>query len=327
MDAGLAIGAMDNEMSSKLYVLIVTYRVLPRKNTVSKHNLPISGLEIIFDAMQGIISHPDYETEYLVFGEGPRVLFAFHGFNNRAEDFRALGIFLGKEYKIVALNLFFHGASRAREELVERGFSAADLKEMFLELTDRFPAEQYTLLGFSLGGRIVLKIVELFPEKTGRVVLLAPDGIRISSFYRFLTGTRPGRWLFRKAVSDPFLFSRIALFLRKTNVVNEKRYQFALKNFDTNQKREQVYLIWMIFRKIFSDRKAMRKLIKKYEVRFDLFFGAYDKIIPPAIGVKFVQGLEEWVKLHLPESGHRMLNEKVLKAVADQLGTIKNDAC
>lgn len=296
------------------------------KNTVSPLILVLSELEIIFDAMQGVINHVDYELEYFIFGNGPKVLIAFHGFNNNAEDFRILGDFIGDEFKIVAVNLFFHGASKAEDDLVKNGLSTDELKKMFLQLADRFPAKSYTLLGFSLGGRIVLKMVELLPEKIERVILLAPDGIHISRLYRLLTNSLIGKWVFKQSITNPIIFFKVAIFLRKTRLVSEKKFQFARQNFDTEEKRQKVFLIWMVFRKIISRKSDIKTIIRKHRIPFDLFFGKYDKIIPPSIGRSLQKGVSEFVILNVLEAGHKLLKEKVLKDISRMISPQKNDA-
>ena len=276
--------------------------------------------------MQGVINQVDYELEYFVFGNGLKVLIAFHGFNNNAHDFRVLGDLIGDEYKIIAVNLFFHGASTAEDDLIKNGLSTDELKKMFIEIADRFPAQSYTLLGFSLGGRIVLKIVELLPEKIERVILLAPDGIHISSLYRLLTNSRLGKWVFKQSITNPSIFFKVAIFLRKTRLVSEKKYQFAWQNFDTQEKRRKVFLIWMVFRKIISRKSEIKTIIRKYKIPFDLFFGKYDKIIPPSIGKSLQKGITEFVTLNVHEAGHKLLKEKVLKDISLKISPKKNDA-
>lgn len=276
--------------------------------------------------MQGVIIHLNYELEYFVYGKGPKVLIAFHGFNNNAQDFRILGDFIGEDYKIIAVNLFFHGASKAEDDLVKNGISIDELAKMFTDLADRFPSKSYTLLGFSLGGRIVLKIVELLPEKIERVILLAPDGIHISRLYRLLTNSRLGKWVFEQSITNPNIFFKVAIFLRKTKMVSEKKFQFARQNFDTEEKRKKVFLIWMVFRKIISRKSDIKTIIRKHEIPFELFFGKYDKIIPPSIGRSLQKGVGQFVVLNVLEAGHKLLKEKVLKEISQMIIPKKNDA-
>ncbi len=275
--------------------------------------------------MHGQIKNSNYDIEYLMYGNGKKILLAFHGFNNHAEDFKILENYFGTEYTIVAINLFFHGNSQAQNHLVAKGFSIYDLKNLFDEIADLFPSEKYSLMGYSLGGRIVLKLIEIYPEKIEKIILLAPDGIRISMMYRFLTQTLLGIKLLKRVVDNPSIFLAFADLLRKSGLLSEKRYQFTLGNYDSKTKREKVYLVWMTLRKIISKKAEIQNTIRKYNIPMVLFFGEYDIIIPPSIGKKFQKGMEEYISLNILESGHKLLKENTVKEIDAILKKIKND--
>jgi pimeloyl-ACP methyl ester carboxylesterase len=267
--------------------------------------------------MRGLITHKDYEVEFFEYGSGDKIIFAFHGFNNHAEDFRTFGEVADNRFKTIAINLFFHGTSIAGSDIVKRGFTVDDLKELFDKLSMLFPAEKYTLMGYSLGGRIALKIMEIYPEKIERLILMAPDGIKINTVYKNLTQTTAGQKLFKRVANNPSNFFVIARMLRTLRLVSEKKYAFAVNNFDTKKKREKLYLVWMIFRKIISDQRHLKKIIKKYDIMVYLFYGKYDKIIPSSIGKNFQKGMNACIYFYELDSGHKLLKEKTLKEIAN----------
>jgi hypothetical protein len=57
----------------------------------------------------------------------------------------------------------------------------------------------------------------------------------------------------------------------------------------------------------------IQHIINKKNINIHLFFGKYDTIIPPAIGQKFVRGLDNKNALHILESGHNIFRERVNK--------------
>lgn len=242
-------------------------------------------------------------------------MIAFHGFNNNAQDFACLEEIAGEGFTIISINIFFHGSSKVNERMIEKGFSIDDLKTLFEDIYKIRQSEKYILLGYSLGGRIVLKLLEIFPDKIEEIILIAPDGIRISPFYLFFTRTTPGRFLLRKAVQRPQFFYVVSDLLRKMRIVDEKKYQFARNNFDGLQKREKVYQIWLTLRNVISDNKTVKELLRKHNIRLHLFFGKYDKIIPSSIGRRFRKGSEKNIIFHELEEGHRMIRPDVLEKV------------
>jgi hypothetical protein len=76
-----------------------------------------------------------------------------------------------------------------------------------------------------------------------------------------------------------------------------------------------VYQIWLTLRNVISKRKNIRHIVQKYGIPVHLFFGKYDKIIPPSIGIRFRKGIEKHVTLHVLEEGHRLIRPDVLKKV------------
>ncbi len=276
--------------------------------------------------MQGTIFHTDYAIEYFEYGKGPKIMFAFHGFNNHAEDFKKLGELLKEDYKIIAFNIFFHGESHAHNNMVENGFQKEDLRNLFNEMSANFPAVKYSLLAYSLGGRIALKILEIYPEKMDDIILIAPDGIQISIFYKFLTQTLIGEKLLKYVVKNPSLFFLLAGWIKKIGLVTEKKYLFAKGNFDSNSKRQKVYLVWMTLRKIVSRKADLEKIIRSFNINVLLFFGKYDTIIPASIGLKFQKGMEKYVSVDILETGHKMMTEKTFLEIAKKLKAKKNDA-
>jgi pimeloyl-ACP methyl ester carboxylesterase len=276
--------------------------------------------------MVGRIVHKEYQCEYMVYGSGDFTVFAFHGFDNLASQFEPLSRSMGGDYRIVAINLFFHGASEAHDDLVNRGMKPSELLVLFDELKRIFPSEKYALAGYSLGGRIALSLTALSPESVKALILLSPDGLRISPFYTFLTRSRLGRGVFARVQADPSLFFRIAALLRRTGLVNRKKYEFALSNFNTPSKRKKVYDVWMIFRFIRPDLREIARLIREYNIRTQLFFGKYDTVIPASYGDEFLRLTGGFAKIEVIEAGHRLLRPETLEKIGRKIRTIKNDA-
>lgn len=265
-----------------------------------------------------MIEHPDYNCEYFVYGNGKRILFCFHGFGNHASDFEPLNNVLGKEYTIISINLFFHGKSSVLNHFVESGFSTDRMKGLMLDFMAKFPAEKYDLMGFSLGGRIAMKITELMPEKINRLILLAPDGLTISPFYRLSTLNYAGRYLFKKSIEKADSLLRLAELLKKYRLIDEKKYQLAMYHIESKEHRQRVYNVWNVFRKIRPNLPQLRRKILLENIRVDLFFGKFDKIILPEWGRNLQKGLEKNVRITILEAGHQLVRYGNL----DEIGRI-----
>src|SRR5205085_1216696 len=124
---------------------------------------------------------------------------------------------------------------------------------------------------------------------------------------------------------SPDIFFKMAAILKKWGLVEEKKYQFAMGNFDSAQKRRKVFRVWMVLRKIRSKMSVIKEVLREHNIPMHLFFGRHDLIIPPSIGIRFQRGSEKSISLTILETGHRLLKESTLREVAANLDSIKND--
>lgn len=263
--------------------------------------------------MPSFVSTRGFSWEYFVFGTGPEILFAFHGFDNDANDFRIFEESFGKRYRIVAINLFFHGNSDTPTHHAEDEFNTEILIELFSQLLHKLSCERFSFLGFSLGGRIIMELIPHFTKRIDRVLLLAPDGLKISPWYVFITNTKIGKKLFKRIVYKADRFLKLSKIFYKTGIIGEKQYLFALSNFDTLEKRKKVYNVWMIFRNILPKAKDVGEALNKNPLPVDIYFGKRDTIIPVIFGKKFIKEAVYPVNIHVLDAGHNLMKERIVQ--------------
>ena len=261
----------------------------------------------------------NFVVEYMVFGEGEKVLLAFHGFNNHAEDFLPLAEGLHAKFRIISINIFFHGESKASDEIVEMGMSDDDLRHLFDCLIKIIPVEKYSLMGFSLGGRLVIKLADLLPKKVARLYLLSPDGIRPAPIYNFLTRTWIGRSLFRHSVYHPKTYMAFGNLLKTLRIVSPKRIDLVKNNFDTKEKRERVFKTWLVLRNAYVRPNRLNTLIRRFRLKTTFFFGEHDAIIPKRLADKFVSKKDDLVSIELLKTGHMLLRERTLLEISRRI--------
>lgn len=271
------------------------------------------------------INHPDFRTitvgswqvEYLVFGSGSQTLLAFHGFDNDAEDLFVFEPSLGKQFTIIAVNLFFHGKSRADLPPEKSVFDRQQLSIVTEALLAQHAIHRFSLLGYSLGGRVCLTLIELFADRIDSVFLLAADGLKLNRWYVFITGSPFGRLLFRRVVKRPAIFIRLAAVFRKMKIIGEKQYKFALSNFDSSEKRKKVYEVWMIYRLLLPDHRKVAREIRKHKIPLHLVFGKYDSIIPLDHAVEIARDAGNSCHVHQVDTGHQLIKPWVGEFLRD----------
>lgn len=248
-----------------------------------------------------------------MFGEGPECLLAFHGFGEDASSLRLLESSLGLRYTILAVNHLYHGHSTSKDE--NALLKPEQLQKLVTELQQRHGFKQFSLFGYSLGAKIALQLIELFPDSVQKIFLFAPDGIVMNRWYNLAIRYRWSRKLFLSIVSKPGWFLSFVRWSAKLKLISPSREKFVLLHMETEEKRRMVYRVWHVGQLIVPNIDKIKKTIKKQQIDVRLFFGKRDRIIPPAIGHYFCKGIEDHCKLQVMDSGHQLLISKNLAEV------------
>ena len=220
------------------------------------------------------------------------------------------------------MDLPFHGKTEWNEGL---DFSSRDLQtiiEMILRIINDKPKtinDKLILLGFSLGGRIALSLYQSAPEQVRKVVLLAPDGLKINFWYWLSTQTWFGSKIFYFTMNYPGWFFGFLKALKGLGLVNASVFKFVKYYIDNKEVRKELYDRWTGLRKLKPDLIKIKSLILQNKTPYRLVYGRHDRIILSSVGEKFKKGIENYCAVSIVESGHQVLHEKHVKYIVDQL--------
>ena len=128
-----------------------------------------------------------HEFWYLDSGDGPAVLF-IHGLTGSHRNWAHLVDTLNDDHRVLAPDLFGHGASAKPMGDYSLGAHAAILRD----LLDRLGIDRVTLVGHSFGGGIAIQFCYLFPERVERLVLVASGGLGRDVSPLLRSATLPG---------------------------------------------------------------------------------------------------------------------------------------
>ncbi len=269
--------------------------------------------------LENLLTYCELRLEYKVYGSGNVALLAFHGFGQSAEDFKVFEQYWGQQFRIYSFNLFHHGGSTYPAHRIEKNtLKKEELRALFKQFFVQEQIEQVALAGYSMGGKIVLTLMEYFPKYIQQVYLFAPDGITINRWYRFTSNTKLGPKLFKYIIAPPKRFHRILNTLRGLRLITEKRKKFILFHMGTPEKRQLVFDVWMTFRNIEPNISLVQQKANEHNIEMQLFFGKYDRVIPPHIGSKFIEALDTPHQLHVMEAGHDLITLATCKYMEAQ---------
>jgi len=246
------------------------------------------------------------QLAYQRLGTGPRIALAFHGFGQTSMVYAPLAAALGDVYTIYAIDLFLHGDSKRADSTYLATEDWCDCINAFLveQQIDRF-----TVMGYSLGGRFALVLVECFASRLDMLVLMAPDGIRFSRWYGLATQSTIGRALFGLAMRHLPVLHRVGRGLIGLRLLRPSLLRFAEVSLATPEQRQLVYDAWTQFRRIKPNLPRIADALTRYKVPAQLIVGSYDQIVPASYLLPLTRLLAQYTLTQLP-TGHNRLIDK-----------------
>ncbi|MFI5129224.1 MAG: alpha/beta fold hydrolase [Chitinophagales bacterium] len=258
---------------------------------------------------------------YIRFGSGPKPAFCFHGYGEEGASFSFFEKYAGNEYSFFAIDLPFHGSSEWNEGY---NCSVNDLQQILEGILHENYQQaavprQITLLGFSLGGRVALALYEGMPSQIERLVLLAPDGLKVNFWYWLSTQTGIGNKLFAFTMKYPQWFFGFLKMLNKLKLVNASIFKFVNYYIGDKEVRQLLYARWTTLRNLTPDLKRIKSLVNIHQSKVRLVYGKHDRIILPSVGEKFKKGIEQHCMISVIHSGHQVLHENHAREILPAL--------
>lgn len=270
------------------------------------------------DIVSGYINVGTESLHYLQAGSGNKLLLAFHGYGNEAAMFLPFADYL-QDYTIVSIDLPHHGKSSWTDNV---HLDNNHIRQLAAYLLQQFGVGKLSLMGYSMGGRVCLKIAELMPEKVEKIILLASDGLTFNTFYYFVTRTTPGKYLFRSFLSSPQRYMPIIDWARKRNIIDASRHKFAMLYLNEVEEREFLLKVWPCMSLLIPDYKKLSLQLTQYNIHICMHMGKYDKVIPVNLAERFKGALSNAnIELYILNKGHRLIDEDTLPIIAKSLHT------
>ncbi len=265
---------------------------------------------------EGYISTGEGQLHYLKYGNGPHLLLAFHGYGDDARSFRVMAPLLEKQYTLISINLPHHGGSQWPDNPV---FGKEVLRTLVAGLLQQSSRDKLSLIGYSIGGRVCLSIIELMPDQIEKVVLIAPDGLKLNLLYYFATRTMAGRSLFRNFLTGGKKYNRLIDGLYNFSLIDPSRYKFVMRYLDNEDQRQLLLRVWPAMSMLLPDIRIVKAHIRRYRIPVDIFMGRYDHVIPLKLAQQFRKNMPDHVQVHVLEKGHVMFDTASVQKMAECL--------
>ena len=179
--------------------------------------------------------------------------------------------------------------------------------------------QKLILMGFSLGGRIALSLYQAQPENVEKIILLAPDGLKVNFWYWFSTQTWTGNKIFFFSMKYPGWFFTFLKLMNKIGLVNVSVFKFVNYYIGNKLARQLLYQRWTTLRKLKPNLHSIKNSIRQFKTQTRLVYGKYDRIILPVRGELFQKGIEEFCTVTVIASGHQVVHENHVEEILPAL--------
>jgi len=151
--------------------------------------------------MERVTLHGD-EMCFVDVGSGPPIAFV-HGLMSSSSTWTAQLDRLAIDHRVIAPDLFGHGASAKPAGDYSLSAHAASLRDLF----DSLGIADATLVGHSLGGGIALQMAYLFPDRVNALVLVSSGGLGRELNPLLRAATLPGSELVLPLIASRWVHS------------------------------------------------------------------------------------------------------------------------
>jgi len=264
----------------------------------------------------GYLSFQRSTIHYLKSGQANKPLIAFHGYGESASNFNFLSGQLKDHFTLIAIDLPFHGetawAEGALDAMQVRSIVLAIIKK------ENLSGEHISVIGFSLGGRIALSLYETMPELIDRIVLLAPDGLKLNFWYWLSTQTAIGNKAFAFTMRHPTWFLGMLRIGNRLKIINRSIYKFVEYYIHDELVRQELFNRWTCLRKCKPNLQQIRSSVIQQHTLIRLLYGKHDRIILPSRAYAFIEKVKT-AKLELLDCGHQVLHSKNVDQIVEAL--------
>lgn len=246
------------------------------------------------------------QLAYTQYSSGNNFILAIHGFGQNKYHWS----FLKDHFEnatLIAIDLPFHGASKWVNDLI----TLEELDEIICAFKHQFQFEKLNLIGFSMGARVCLNIVNRFPALVNKSFLIAPDGLHHNFWYTLATRRSIGKSIFKYIAVKPKPILKTFDRLHQVKLLKEGNYNYFKEQFANKTYRINLYKVWNGLSALVNDIPTTIKTLNQHPIDVTLIMGQYDKIINIKYGEAFKK-LVPKTQFHVLKKGHRLLNKSII---------------
>ncbi|WP_338764376.1 hypothetical protein WAF17_21595 [Bernardetia sp. ABR2-2B] len=227
-----------------------------------------------------------YKLEYEIFESKnkklgdktiPKIWFAFHGIGQSTEAFKHFANQNG--FIVYSFGLFYH---EKRQDNIsnQRETTLKNWLLLMQDILEKMNGEvSINVIGFSLGVRPALQLISNFSQLSSicinKIILIAPETLAISPWYRFGTQTTLGKKTLKKVVSSTF-FKEIIISI--SSLIFPKNAQKLIR-YQIYHGINSLASAWFAYRSFEIYEKDWKQISKNYEKKIVIVASENDSFV------------------------------------------------
>jgi pimeloyl-ACP methyl ester carboxylesterase len=236
---------------------------------------------------------------------GERLCIVLHGYGDNLRTMQNIAEqWTAQNYEVIVFDLPFHGTSHWQSDI----YSESDVTETLLFLLKN-NTKPFDLIGYSLGGRLVLASITLLAkaQKTPENVwLLATAGAPQNWLHQYIEMPLFLKKIVAKLAENSGFLLKLANFLYKKNIISKFELAFAEKYLGDATRRKMMFAWWFSLAYLQLDFKNINAVIIAKNIKCHLFFGKNDNVLPPNSDVFYIKNLQH-TSFKYEEATHRSI--------------------
>ena len=304
-----------------------TSRVDQHRGLIEKRHILIKLLTTFFqktfplDVNSNYLSINGHKIHCLKWGQGDHLVIALHGFGEHAASFNFLERLGNPALKICAIDLPFHGSSIWKE----KHFRPVDILQIINAIIEGESPNQLTLIGHSLGARLILGLIMEETSLFQRAILINPDGFRTRRMG--IGEIVPG--IIRSFIRD-YLFSaptilKLGRILHRISIIDGFSIRYLRHNLADKNRQNRLMNTWVSLATFPVFNSKLKKQVQRSSAAIAVILGKNDSIIDVEKTKKQLQSTPK-VNLLLMEGGHQLPSMPKLKRTLNEMLSQPNSA-
>lgn len=240
-------------------------------------------------------------------GNGTNLLICLHGFGENQHAFDSLLDDIPIDWCVCSLDLPLFGESKW--ENTDISIQDHTWKQVSSYIRLRHPEATWHLLGYSMGGKVALKLQELLEVPAKTVLLFAPDGLRRQPLHAFATGTVIGKWLFRQLMIHPRIILTLNQVAYRLGLIDRFLFRFVQGNFSEKKWRDRIFYTMTLYEGFQVNWERLAQQAQIHPTHWSLVWGKYDPTFSQTSADRLLRSIPS-AKETVLDTGHLLLRDR-----------------